>query len=156
MRENPYWMGFLAGHPVDAQFEDAWLRPGALAALRRAPAIIELREASIVEYLESQPDASVDAVGLSNVPDWLSVAELERLWAALARTLVPGGRAVLRSTFVAPPLPSGPFVASLLFDRDLSAELTRRERTGIYASVSVLERAGIEHGPAARPPDHHE
>ena len=93
---------------------------------------------------------------LELVPDWLSAAELERLWAALARTLVPGGRAVLRSTFVAPPLPSGPFGASLLFDRDLSAELTGLERTGIYASVSVLERAGIEHAPAARPPDHHE
>ncbi len=156
MRENPYWMGFLAGHPVEAQFEDAWLRPGALAALRRAPAIIELREASIVEYLESLPDASVDAVGLSNVPDWLSAAELERLWAALARTLVPGGRAVMRSTFLAPPLPSGPFGSRLLFDRDLSAELTGRERTGIYASVCVLERARIENGPAARPPDHDE
>ncbi len=95
-------------------------------------------------------------MGLSNVPDWLSAAELERLWAALARTLVPGGRAVLRSTFLVAPLPSSPFGAGLLFDRDLSAELTGLERTGIYASVSVLERAGVENGPEASPPDNDE
>ena len=144
VRENPYWMGFLAGHPAAPEFEDAWLRPGAQAALRRAPQVIDLRQASIVDHLESQPDASVDAVGLSNVPDWLDKAELERLWAVLARTLVPGGRAVLRSTYLRAPLPSGSVSGSLRFERELSAELSAMERTGIYASVCVLERATNE------------
>lgn len=151
VRENPYWMGFLAGRPAAPEFEDAWLRPGAVAAVRRAPEVIELRESSIVEHLESQPDASVDAVGLSNVPDWLNAVELERLWAAVARTLVPGGRAVLRTTFLVAPLPSGSVGDSLVLDRELSAVLTGLERTGIYASVCVLERATGETRPAARP-----
>lgn len=140
VRENPYWMGFLAGHPADPPFEDAWLQPGALAAVRRAPDIIKLRRVSIVDHLESVPDASLDAVGLSNVPDWLSPAELERLWAALARVLVPGGRAVLRSTYLEAPLPSGALAHRLLFDRELSADLTGLERTGIYAGVCILLR----------------
>lgn len=148
VRENPYWMSLLSGRQVRPEHEEAWLRPAALARLRRAPDVITLRHASIVDELASRPPGSVDAVGLSNVPDWLDAPELERLWAVLAQALAPGGRAVLRSAFRGPPRPSGPVARELRLDERRSARATDRERTGLYAAVCVLVRSapGTEHG----------
>jgi S-adenosylmethionine-diacylglycerol 3-amino-3-carboxypropyl transferase len=146
IRENPYWMSLLSGSPVAPEHEEAWLRPNAIDALRRAPGVIRLRRVSIVDELASRAPGSVDAVALSNVPDWLDAAELERLWDALARALAPGGRAVLRSAFRTPPLPSGPAADVLRLDVGLSADATDRERTGIYAAVRVLVRTTGERG----------
>jgi len=140
IRENPYWMPLLGGRSVAPVHEDAWLRPDAIDELRRAPEAIRLEQVSIVDHLESQPDGSVDAVGLSNVPDWLEAADLERLWAALARVLIPGGRAVLRSAYRTPPLPSGQAARLLKLDRERSAELLDLEQTGLYANVCLFRR----------------
>lgn len=147
IRENPYWMRLLSVHPVAPEHEEAWLRPDAIDALRRAPDAITLHRASIIDELASRPPWSVDAVGLSNVPDWLDAAERARLWAALARALVPGGRAVLRSAFRTPPLPSGPAADELRLDAGLSARATDQERTGLFAAVCVLVRSGDGRGP---------
>lgn len=144
IRENPYWMPLLSGRTVAPAHEDAWLRPAALPRLRHAPGAVRLRQVSIVDHLEAQRAGSVDAVGLSNVPDWLSPADLERLWAALAAALVPGGRAVFRSAFRVPPLPRGSAAALLELDRERSAELIDAEQTGLYVSVDVLCRTTDE------------
>ena len=141
VRENPYWMGLLSGRPVRPQHEEAWLRPEAIEKLRHEPDVITLRQASIVDELAARHPGSVDAVGLSNVPDWLGPAELERLWAALASALAPGGRAILRSAFRAPPLPTGASADRLRLDEVLSKQATEQDRTGIYAAVRVLVRA---------------
>jgi len=142
IRENPYWMPLLAGRPVAPAYEDAWLRPDAIDELRHAPEVVRLERVSIVDHLESQPEGSVDAVGLSNVPDWLTAADLERLWAALGRVLAPGGRAVLRSAYRTPPLPSGQAARLLVLDHERSAELLDLEQTGLYANVCLFRRIG--------------
>ena len=147
IRENPYWMGLLSGHPVTPEHEETWLRPDSVGRLSRAREIIHLEQGSIVDYLEARAPGSVDAVGLSNVPDWLGAADLERLWSGLASALVPGGRAVLRSAYRTAPLPTGPAAVLLRLDRELSETSSDLEQTGIYASVSVLHRA-LDSAPA--------
>jgi S-adenosylmethionine-diacylglycerol 3-amino-3-carboxypropyl transferase len=147
VRENPYWMSLLSGHPVRPEHEEAWLRPGAVDRLRQAPQVVTLRQASIIDELADRAPGSVEAVGLSNVPDWLDDSDLERLWAALARALVPGGRAILRSAYRTPPLPKGPVANRLRLEEELSARATDRERTGIYAVACVLVRTTGEGDP---------
>jgi betaine lipid synthase len=141
IRENPYWMPLLSGRQVAPDFETTWLRPGSKALIRHAPERIRLILGSVVDAVESLPEASLDAVDLSNVPDWLSAAELTRLWEGLSRALAPGGRVVLRSAYRDPPLPMGAAATALALDSEVSTELTEVERTGIYANVSVLRRA---------------
>jgi len=141
VRENPYWMPVLAGRPAAPDHETAWLRPDAIDAVRPAPSRIRLAEGSVVDVLETLSPGSLDAVALSNVPDWLTPTELARLWEALARALVPGGRVVLRSTLRPSPAPAGSAATALVVDEIASRELTLHERTGIFASVTLLVRA---------------
>jgi S-adenosylmethionine-diacylglycerol 3-amino-3-carboxypropyl transferase len=141
VRENPYWMPIVAGRPAAPDHETAWLRPAAIDAVRDAPSRVRIVEGSVVDVLEGLPTGSLDAVALSNVPDWLTPAELARLWDALAHALAPRGRTVLRSTLRPPPMPTGAAAAALVVDEAASTELALTERTGIFASVTLLVRA---------------
>lgn len=142
VRENPVWMPVLLGRPVVPEHEMAWLRPGSRPAVRAAAGRIRLVAGSVVDVVEAATAGSLDAVDLSNVPDWLSPNELGRLWGALARALVPGGRLLVRSAYRAAPLPGGEAAEALVRDRAASAELTATERTGLFAAVSLLRRPG--------------
>jgi S-adenosylmethionine-diacylglycerol 3-amino-3-carboxypropyl transferase len=141
VRESPLWMPLLAGGPPAPAFETAWLRPSALERIRGAPARIRLVEGSVVDVAENLPEASIDAVALSNVPDWLSPRDLDRLWEAVSRVLVPGGRALVRSALQAAPLPTGPHAQRLVLDATASAELTAGERSALFPTVSLLRRS---------------
>lgn len=141
VRENPVWMPVLAGRPVDPRHEVAWLRPDAVERIRTAPARVRLVQGSVVDTVAALPRGGVDAVGLSNVPDWLEPADLDRLWAGLVDLLPPGGRVLVRSALRAAPLPTGAAAASLVLDRAASARLTAAERSGLFATVSLLRRA---------------
>jgi S-adenosylmethionine:diacylglycerol 3-amino-3-carboxypropyl transferase len=141
VRENPCWMPLLAGRPVDPGHETAWLRPEAVDTVRGAPERLRPVRASVVDALARRPPRSLDAVALSNVPDWLSPADLDRLWAELGRTLATGGRAVMRSTLRRAPRPPDAASSGLIVDEAASSELTSAERTGIFVHVTVLVRA---------------
>ena len=140
IRENPYWMPIIGGRPADPVHETAWLRPASIEALRTAPARIRLVRGSIVDVVNALPAGSLDAASLSNVPDWLTASELERLWVGLTHALAPGGRAVVRSTLQPPPLPTEAAAPELVVEKTTSTELTLGERTGIFAAVTLLVR----------------
>ncbi len=116
IRENPYWMPIIGGRPAEPDHETAWLRPASIDALRTAPARIRLARGSVVDVVNTLPAGSLDAASLSNVPDWLTASELERLWVGLAHALAPGGRAVMRSTLQPPPLPTEAAAPALVIE----------------------------------------
>ena len=143
IREHPLWMPLLGGRPVPGRFETASLRPDSMPFVRHAAARIRLVEGSIEDVLAGLPEGSLDAVGLSNVPDWLSPAALDRLWEGLAHVLAPGGRALIRSVLRVAPLPHGPIAERLVLDVTASTTLTAGERSALFASVSLLRRSGV-------------
>jgi S-adenosylmethionine-diacylglycerol 3-amino-3-carboxypropyl transferase len=140
IREHPLWMPLLGGRPVAGRFEMKSLRPDATPLLRGRLTRVRLIEGSIEDVLAGLPEGSLDSVGLSNVPDWLSPVALDRLWEALARVLASGGRALARSVLRAAPLPRGTVAEELVLDVTQSAALTAGERSGLFASVSLLRR----------------
>ncbi len=142
IREHPLWMPLLGGRPVPGRFETTSLRPDSTPLMRHAAGRIRLVEGSIEEVLAGLPEGSLDAVGLSNVPDWLSPVALDRLWEALGHALAPGGRALIRSVLRAAPLPHGPIAERLVLDVPASAVLTAGEGSALFASVSLLRRSG--------------
>ncbi len=99
--------------------------------------------------LRGEPDASLDAIDLLDVPDWLQPPARRELWGEVGRVLRPGGRCLTRSISRRPDLP-GPG-RGLVLDGPLSRQLTAMERTAVYGSVTVLRRAAVESGPAGRP-----
>jgi S-adenosylmethionine:diacylglycerol 3-amino-3-carboxypropyl transferase len=140
IRENAAWMPIIRGRPTDPDHETAWLRPASIDAVRAAPARIRLISGSVVDVVNALPAGSLDAAALSNVPDWLTAPELERLWVGLSNALAPCGRALVRSTLQPAPLPTGASAPALAIDATSSTDLTLGERTGIFAAVTLLVR----------------
>jgi S-adenosylmethionine-diacylglycerol 3-amino-3-carboxypropyl transferase len=142
IREHPLWMPLLGGRAVPGRFETASLRPDSTPLMRQAAARIRLVEGSIEEVLAELPPGSLDAVGLSNVPDWLSPVALDRLWEGLARVLAPDGRVLIRSVLRVAPLPHGPIAERLVLDVTASTALAAAEHSALFASISLLRRSG--------------
>ena len=149
VRTDPWWCETLLGSAAPSSAQRTWLRAAEAVSLPQAvpfPQAVPLPQAalrvhpilgSVIDVIARQPAASLDAVDLSNVPDWLPLPARERLWSELERVVRPGGRILYRSLTGAVGVPRS---ASLAADRELSNELTQRESTGLYASVVLVRR----------------
>lgn len=111
-----------------------YLRSEAHAALRDAPARLTLHCDDLIRFLEHQPPQSVHGFALSNVVDWLSETEQERLFAAISRAAVPRARICARSVRNSW-LPPESCRGSLIEDAARSARLLERERAIVYGTV---------------------
>ncbi len=100
--------------------------------------MIRPRLGPLVAILRAEPDASLDAIDLLDVPDWLPPAARRELWDEVGRVLRPDGRCLARSITRRPELP-GPG-RDLRLDEPLSSRLTAIERTAVYGSVTVLRK----------------
>lgn len=101
---------------------------------------VEVRHANFVEYLESRPDASLDRYILLDAQDWMTDAQLTRLWTEITRTARADARVLFR-TAAAPSLLPGRIPDALLDRWDYRAEesldYTARDRSAIYGGVHL-------------------
>ena len=139
IRDNPFWCLVLTGQPTDPKHEVAYLLPEAFDRLTERASSVRPRLGSLLEVLSAEPDDSLDAIDLLDVPDWLAPAERRSVWVEVGRVLRPGGRCLARSISRHPDLP-GP-ASGLVLDAALSVRLTAIERTAVYGSVAVFRTA---------------
>lgn len=101
---------------------------------------VEVRHTNFVEYLESRPDASLDRYILLDAQDWMTDAQLTRLWTEITRTAKPNARVLFR-TAAAPTLLPGRVPQEILDRWDYRAEesldYTARDRSAIYGGVHL-------------------
>jgi S-adenosylmethionine-diacylglycerol 3-amino-3-carboxypropyl transferase len=114
-----------------------YLRAGIFERVRENAARLRWQTADVVTHLSSAQPGSITKAALSNAFEWLPARRVEAAFAALARALAPGGRAVLRHLLGVTPVPPG---LPLREATALSDDLTRRERAFLYARVSVYEK----------------
>ena len=135
------WQAFGRGYGEGA---DAPLPPYLRAAnyelVRERAERVEVRHQNFVEYLDSMPDGSLDRYILLDAQDWMTDAQLTRLWDAITRTAKPGARVLFR-TAAAPTLLPGR-VPDAILDRWDYAEaeslgFTARDRSAIYGGVHL-------------------
>ena len=137
IREHPWWRPVLSGRSVTIGHGAAWLDPSRSDALVANVGRVRLVEGDLVATLESLPVGSLDAVSVSNVPDWLAADDRPRLRHALVRAVAPGGRVLARSILDDGDLLSGP---GLLAD-PISGELPAADRTALYGRIELLRRS---------------
>jgi S-adenosylmethionine:diacylglycerol 3-amino-3-carboxypropyl transferase len=140
VRELPWWRPFASNRPVDAGYGAAWLDRGRVAALAAGPQV-GWQLGDLTAALEAARDGSLDAISLSNVPDWLEPGAEARLALAAARAVRPDGvgRVLVRHV-VRPALPD-PFVAAGLVRDPASDVLPARDRTALYEAVDLYRAA---------------
>jgi S-adenosylmethionine-diacylglycerol 3-amino-3-carboxypropyl transferase len=117
-----------------------YLRRDNFAAIRARADRVEVFNRSFTEYLETQPDASLDRYVLLDAQDWMNDAQLNALWREITRTAKPGARAIFR-TAAEPSLLPGRIDDAILdrwrYQAEQSRTLTQRDRSAIYGGFHL-------------------
>ncbi len=135
------WQAFGRGYGEGADAPlPPYLRAANYALVRDRAERVEVRHQNFVEYLDSMQDGSLDRYILLDAQDWMTDAQLTRLWTAITRTAKPGARVLFR-TAAAPTLLPGR-VPDAILDRWDYAEaeslgFTARDRSAIYGGVHL-------------------
>lgn len=135
------WQAFGRGYGEGADAPlPPYLRAANYAMVRDRAERVEVRHQNFVEYLDSMPDASLDRYILLDAQDWMTDAQLTRLWTAITRTAKPGARVLFR-TAAAPTLLPGRVPDAILNRWDYaeaeSLDFTARDRSAIYGGVHL-------------------
>ena len=102
---------------------------------------VEIRHENMADYLDSMPAQSLDRYILLDAQDWMTDAQLTRLWTAITRTAKPGAR-VLYRTAAAPDVVKGHIPESIMGQWEYAprAQLddwTRRDRSSVYGGTHL-------------------
>lgn len=142
IRQNYFaWQAFGRGY---GQAPDAPVPPYLEAANHDAIVArigrVDIRHVDLVGFLREKPDASLDRYVLLDAQDWMTDAQLGRLWAEITRTAKPGARVLFR-TAAAPSLLPGRVPDATLsrwrYEEEASRAFTRRDRSSIYGGVHL-------------------
>jgi S-adenosylmethionine:diacylglycerol 3-amino-3-carboxypropyl transferase len=83
-----------------------------------------------------EEERGVEAFVLSNVFDWMSAPQRERLCAAILRAAAPRAQVIFRNMLSAPPLPQS-FAERFAVDAEASRALHQMERSMAYQRVTT-------------------
>jgi S-adenosylmethionine-diacylglycerol 3-amino-3-carboxypropyl transferase len=117
-----------------------YLEPANFAAVRARAACVDVRLVALTEHLAGQPHASIDRYVLLDAQDWMTDAELARLWSQVTRTAKPGARVIFRTAAAdgSLALRIGEELSNRWrYEAERSAELHRRDRSAIYGGFHL-------------------
>ena len=99
---------------------------------------------SLTSYLEAAAPGRFDRLVLLDAQDWMSPAELTRLWRAIDRAAGPEARVIFRTAGTASILPGRlppDLLARWSYREAESAALHARDRSAIYGGFHLYVRA---------------
>lgn len=143
LKDNYYaWQAFGRGY---GKHEDAPLPPYLQAKnfgdVRARADRVEIRHMNYADYLESMPAQSLDRYILLDAQDWMTDAQLTRIWSEITRTAKPGARVLYRTAAV-PDVVKGHIPEALMDQwqyesQDKLDDWTRRDRSSVYGATHV-------------------
>jgi S-adenosylmethionine-diacylglycerol 3-amino-3-carboxypropyl transferase len=147
LQENYFaWQAFGRRYDVAGrQCVPPYLKPESWPAIRARAGRLDVRQASLTDYLMTQPPQSVDRFVLLDAQDWMSPRQLRALWHEIGRTATPGARVVFRTGAEHSPvegvLPDAE-LARWHYDPARSAEWIERDRAAVYGGFHIYEYTG--------------
>jgi len=143
LKDNYYaWQAFGRGYGKHADAPlPPYLQARHHAAVRARADRVEIRHQNMVDYLEAMPAQSLDRYVLLDAQDWMTDAQLTRLWAEITRTARPGAR-VLYRTAAAPDVVAGHVPEDILGQWEYAPkekldDWTRRDRSAVYGATHL-------------------
>ena len=113
-------------------------RPEHFDSIRANLDALEIRRASVEDFLEEQPPDSFEAYNLSDLFEYISTEAYHRILSQVVRTGAAGARAVYWNLFVPRRRPPE-MEASLVPLRDLSDRLHTEDKAFFYSDLVVEE-----------------
>jgi S-adenosylmethionine-diacylglycerol 3-amino-3-carboxypropyl transferase len=103
---------------------------------------IETHFCSLTACLRTLPDCSLNRFLFLDAQDWMTAEQINQLWTEVARVGQPGSRIMFRTGGSEPVVESNlkpELRACFEYERELSLDLFRRDRSAIYGGVHVYE-----------------
>jgi S-adenosylmethionine-diacylglycerol 3-amino-3-carboxypropyl transferase len=101
---------------------------------------VSVTNTTLIEYMRSQPDASLDRFVFLDSQDWMRPEQIAEMWAEIARVGKPGTRIVFRTAATTSPVETAlPPALKTRFDykEALSKALLREDRSAIYGGFHL-------------------
>jgi S-adenosylmethionine-diacylglycerol 3-amino-3-carboxypropyl transferase len=134
------WQAFARRYEGEGGPLPLYLRPENFEALRARAGRVDLRNTSFTDCLAREPDRSLDRFVLLDAQDWMTDAQLNRLWREITRTARPGARVIFR-TAAEPSLLPGRVDDAILgrwrYEAEASRQWTRRDRSAVYGGFHL-------------------
>jgi S-adenosylmethionine-diacylglycerol 3-amino-3-carboxypropyl transferase len=136
VREHPWWRPLASGRPADLGHAAGWLDPDRAASLADGGRDrIQWLNADLTTAMAAERAESLDAISVSNVPDWLDEGAERALAEAARRAAKPGARILVRHLVA--PSASDPWPAAGLVRDPRSEGLPARDRTALYEAIDL-------------------
>jgi len=113
-----------------------YLTAAGAATLAAGADRLTLVDGSYTDYLRTQPDESVTGFVMSNICEWLPPEGVERLFAEVARTAVPGAPVCFRNFVGWTDVPPR-WRDVIVEDRERGQEMSRRDRSLVQRRFAV-------------------
>ena len=100
---------------------------------------------SVTGFLRTQPDDSLNRFVFLDAQDWMTAGQINDLWAEVARVGQPGSRILFRTGARKPVVDETlrpELRARFVYERELSLDLYRRDRSAIYGGLHVYQMVG--------------
>jgi S-adenosylmethionine-diacylglycerol 3-amino-3-carboxypropyl transferase len=118
---------------------------------------VEVHNTLITDFLQSQPQNSLDCFVFLDAQDWMNDQQLNDLWREVLRTSRPGARVIFRTAGEESPLTSAlpkNFLAQWVYDPSLSDAAVKKDRSSIYGGFHVYtlraDAKALKNEPSAR------
>lgn len=138
VRANYFWHQIIFGKYFSNVFCPDYLLEKNFSLLKKKADVIEIFDCSLLDFLKSRDDNSINKFSLSDVIEFISPKKAGKLWAEIIRTAKNGSLISYRS-FAPNLLPPKEFSSSFRYLADSSKEFSLKERTASYSNVYQLE-----------------
>jgi S-adenosylmethionine-diacylglycerol 3-amino-3-carboxypropyl transferase len=140
------WQAFSRGYGrAPTRPLPPYLQEANFALLRERIGRLDIRHANIADQLAAQPDESLDCYVLLDAQDWMTDAQLNRLWTEIRRTARKDAHVVFRTAAEQTLLPGripDRILSCWNYAHERSLALTRQDRSSIYGGVHLYELRG--------------
>ncbi len=101
---------------------------------------VSVRNVTLIEFMRSQPDASLDRFVFLDSQDWMRPEQIAEMWTEIARVGKPGTRIVFRTAATSSPVETAlppSLKAKFDYKEALSKALLQEDRSAIYGGFHL-------------------
>lgn len=140
------WQAFGRGYDRESRLAvPRYLTEENYKKMKKCADRAEVFHTSITEFLESQPQESMDCYVFLDAQDWMNKQQLNELWKEVVRTAAPGARVIFRTAGEDSPLTEAlepEILEKFEYEPKDSEKAVAKDRSSIYGGFHVYTLEG--------------
>lgn len=158
INENYFaWQAFGRRYDTeDRQGVPPYLQKETYEVIRQRTNRVETHLASMTDFLESQPEKSLDCYVLLDAQDWMNEEQITALWHQITRTAAPGARVIFRTAGPDSPLERklpATVLERWVYEPESAQTYFDKDRSSIYGGFHIYTLKDGAEASAGAPKD---